>query len=146
MKRFNLEFAVGIFVIIGIASLAYLSIRLGKLDILGARGYDVSAVFSNVGGLSTGASVEIAGVTIGRVTDVALVDYEAKVQMNLASNVEIQDDAIAAIRTKGLIGEKFVEITPGGAEKLIPPGGTIRNTTPAVNLEQIISSFVFGKI
>ena len=146
MKKFNLEFAVGLFMIIGILCLGYLSIKLGKMEILGDEGYEVEAVFSNSGGLKSGSSVVIAGVDVGRVQQIVLDDYQAKVVLNLPLNVKIQEDAIASIKTKGLIGEKFVEITPGGADELIEPGGQIRDTQSAVDFEELISNYVFGKI
>ncbi|MCF8142901.1 MAG: outer membrane lipid asymmetry maintenance protein MlaD [Deltaproteobacteria bacterium] len=146
MRKFDLEFAVGLFMIIGILCLGYISIKLGRMEILGDKGYEVEAVFSNTGGLKVGSSVVIAGVDIGRVREVALEDYQARVVLNLPQEVEIQEDAIASIKTKGLIGEKYVEITPGGAEELIKPGGRIRDTQSAVDFEELISNYVFGKI
>lgn len=146
MKRFNLELSVGLFMIAGIMCLGYLSIRLGKMEVLGGKGYEIQAVFSNSGGLKVGSSVVIAGVDVGRVKRIMLDDYQAHVVMNLPLDVKVQEDAIASIKTKGLIGEKYVEITPGGAEEIIKPGGRIRDTQPAVDLEQMISSFVFGKL
>ncbi len=134
------------FMIVGIICLGYLSIKLGKMEVLGNEGYEVYALFSNSGGLKTGASILIAGVEVGRVKSVALEDYQARVVLSLTSNVKVQEDAIASIKTKGLIGEKYVEITPGGSEEIIPPGGRIRDTQPAVDLERLISNFVFGKI
>jgi len=146
MRKFDLEFAVGLFMILGILCLGYISIKLGRMEILGDKGYEVEAVFSNSGGLKTGSSVVIAGVDVGRVREVVLDDYQARVVLNLPQDVEIQEDAIAAIKTKGLIGEKYVEITPGGAEELIKPGGRIRDTQSAVDFEELISNYVFGKI
>jgi phospholipid/cholesterol/gamma-HCH transport system substrate-binding protein len=146
MKKFDLELAVGFFMIIGIICLGYLSIKLGKMEVFGDEGYEIQAIFSNSGGLKSGSSVVIAGVEVGRVKRVALDDYQAKIFMNLPLDVKIQEDAIASIKTKGLIGEKYVEITPGGAEELIKPGGRIRDTQPAVDFEQILSKYVFGKI
>jgi len=146
MKKFDLELAVGVFMIIGIICLGYLSIKLGKMEVFGDKGYEIQAIFSNSGGLKPGSSVVIAGVEVGRVKRVALDDYQAKVVLNIPLNVKIQEDAIASIKTKGLIGEKFVEITPGGADELIEPGGRIRDTQPAIDFEEIISNYVFGKI
>ncbi len=146
MKRFSLEFFVGIFMIIGILCLGYLSIKLGKMEVLGGEGYEIDAFFSNCGGLKNGASVMIAGVEIGRVKSIELKDYEARVVMLLPEWVAVQEDAIASIKTKGLIGEKYVEITPGGAEEIIKPGGTIMDTQPAVDFEELISKYVFGKV
>lgn len=146
MKKFDLELTVGLLIIAGIICLGYLSIKLGKMEVWGGKGYDVDAIFSDVGGLKIGASIEIAGVEVGRVKSITLDNYQARVVLNLAENVRLQEDAIASIKTKGLIGEKFIEITPGGLEKIIPPGGLIRETQAAVDLEELISKFVFGKI
>ncbi len=146
MKKFDLELSVGLFMILGIVCLGYLSIKLGKLEILGSQGYEVEAVFSNGGGIKSGSSVVIAGVEIGRVRQVGLDDYQARVVMNFPLNVKIQEDAIASIKTRGLIGDKYIEITPGGAEEMIGPGGKIRDTQSAVDLEQLISNYVFGKL
>jgi len=146
MKRFDLELSVGIFVLIGIVCLGYLSIKLGKMEVLGNKGYNVYAVFSDSGGLKTGASIVVAGVDVGRVRAITLDNYQARVVLNLPDDLRIQADAIASIKTRGLIGEKYIEITPGASEDIIPPGGRIRETQPAVNLEDLISQFVFGKI
>lgn len=146
MKRFDLELAVGLFIIAGIVCLGYLSIKLGKMEVLGNKGYEVHALFSNTGGLKTGSAIVVAGVQVGRVKSITLENYRARVVLNIPWDVKIQEDAIASIKTRGLIGEKYVEITPGGSEKIIPPGGRIRDTQPAVDLEELISNFVFGKI
>ena len=146
MKKFDLELAVGVFMIIGIICLGYLSIKLGKMEVFGDKGYEIQAIFSNSGGLKSGSSVVIAGVEVGRVKRVDLDDYQAKVVLNIPLNVKIQEDSIASIKTKGLIGEKYVEITPGGADELIGPGGRIRDTQSAIDFEEIISNYVFGKI
>lgn len=146
MRRFDLELSVGLFVIAGIICLGYLSIKLGKMEILGSKGYEVYAIFSNSGGLKTGSRIVVAGVEVGRVKSIVLENYQARVVLNIPWSVRIQEDAIASIKTRGLIGEKYIEITPGGSEKIIPPGGRIRETQPAVDLEELISNFVFGKI
>ncbi|MBW2058200.1 MAG: outer membrane lipid asymmetry maintenance protein MlaD [Deltaproteobacteria bacterium] len=146
MKRFDLELSVGLFVIFGIICLGYLSVKLARMEIMGSKGYNLYAVFSNSGGLKAGSPVVIAGVEVGRVKSIALENYQARVILNISEGVEIQEDAIASIKTKGLIGEKYVEITPGGSAKIIPPGGRIRETQPSVDLEELISNFVFGKI
>lgn len=146
MKRFDLELTVGLFMLAGIICLGYLSIRLGKLEVLGGTGYEIEALFSNSGGLKTGSSVVIAGVEVGRVKSITLDDYQALAILRLSQDVKIQEDAIASIKTRGLIGEKYVEITPGGSEVFINPGGRIRDTQSAVDLEQLISNYVFGKL
>jgi len=137
---------VGFFLIAGVFCLGYLSIKLGKMEVFGAKGYEVYAVFSNSGGLKVGSSIVIAGVEVGRVRDIVLEDYQARVALTLSKDVKIQEDAIASIKTKGLVGEKYLEITPGGSEKIIPPGGKVRETLPPVDIEELISKLLFEKI
>ena len=146
MKKFDLELSVGIFLLIGILCLGYLSIKLARMEVLGEGGYDIYATFTDIGGLKKGAAVVIAGVEVGRVKSIAMDNYEAKVILTLPNTLEIQEDAIAAIKTKGLIGEKFIQITPGGADEILKSGDRIRETLPALDFEQLISKFVFGKI
>jgi len=146
MKKFDLELAVGLFIIAGILCLGYLSIKLGKMEIGGKKGYEIYGVFSNVGGLKVGSSIEIAGVNVGRVTSVSLDDYQAHVVLNLPNELKIQEDAIASVKTRGLIGEKYIEITPGGSEKIIKPGSRIQDTQPAIDMEDLIAKYVFGKV
>ncbi len=146
MKRFDLELAVGIFFLIGILCLGYLSIKLGRMEVIGHRGYVVYAKFSNVGGLKKGASVEIGGVEVGRVKDIDLdpEDYTAVVTFVINPKVKLPEDSIAAVKTKGLIGEKYVSITPGASEKNIPPGGRIRETQPPFDLSDAIGRLIYG--
>jgi len=148
MGRLNLEVLVGLFVLIGIAALAYLSIKLGKLEVLGSSGYTVTAEFDSVGGLKKGATVEIAGVEVGRVTGVSLdnEEYRAVVTMRIKPGVKLQEDAIASIKTKGLIGEKYVAISPGASETLIKDGGKIRETTSPVEIEELLGKYIFGSV
>jgi phospholipid/cholesterol/gamma-HCH transport system substrate-binding protein len=146
MGRSRVELGVGIFVILGILGLAYLSINLGRVQFLGGGGYVVNADFPTVGGLKSGSSVEIAGVEIGRVEGIGLSDYQAHVQLRINHGVKLQEDSIASIKTKGLIGEKYIRISPGGSEKLIQPNGKIREVEAPVDLEELISKYVFGKV
>jgi phospholipid/cholesterol/gamma-HCH transport system substrate-binding protein len=146
MKKIDLELTVGLFIIAGIICLGYLSIKLGTMEMIGGNGYDTYALFSNTGGLRTGSPIVIAGVDVGRVKSILLDNYQARVVLHFTENVKIQEDAIASIKTKGLIGERYIEITPGGSEKIIEPGGRIRETQPAVDLEELISKYAFGKI
>lgn len=147
MKKIDLELAVGFFVLIGILSLGYLSIKLGRLEFFSEGRYIVYANFEKAGGIKSGAVVEIAGVEVGKVKSIVLdKDYQATISLLINKDVKIQEDAIASIRTKGLIGEKYIEISPGGSENVLPIGGTIRETESAIDLEKIISKFVFGKV
>jgi phospholipid/cholesterol/gamma-HCH transport system substrate-binding protein len=146
MKKLDTAFFVGLFMIAGIVCLGYLSVKIARMEILGIKGYEVRAIFSNSGGLKKGSGIAIAGVEVGRIKSITLNDYQAEVVMNVRNEVKLQEDAIAAIKTKGLIGEKYIEITPGASEKIIPAGGKIRETLPPVDFEQLISQYVFGKI
>jgi len=145
MQR-RVEIGVGLFMLAGILALGYLSVRLGQVDLFGTRGYIVYADFPSVGGLKAGAGVEIAGVPIGRVQSIGLKDYQARVTMQINDGVKLQDDAIVSIKTKGLIGEKFVQISPGGSEKTVPPGGRLSEVESPVDIEELISKYVFGKV
>jgi phospholipid/cholesterol/gamma-HCH transport system substrate-binding protein len=146
MKRTTLELGVGIFVLAGLACLAYLAIHLGKMEVLGT-GFQLTAEFDNVSGLKVGASVEVAGVEVGRVESIQLSPTDqARVVLSLEKGLKVYTDAIASIRTKGIIGDKFVKLSPGGAEKLLPPGGRIRDTESAVNFEELISKYIQGKV
>ncbi len=147
MKKGNVELAVGVFVLIGLACLAYLAIHLGKLDLFG-HGYTVKADFDNISGLKTGAEVEVAGVSVGRVEDIKVTpDNRAELVMRLQPGFKIYQDATASIRTKGIIGDKYVKLSPGGGvDKLIPPGGTIRSTESAVEWEELLAKVIHGKV
>jgi len=145
MQR-RVEIGVGLFMLAGVLALGYLSVRLGQVDVFGTRGYVVYADFPTVGGLKAGAGVEIAGVPIGRVQSIGLKDYQARVTMQINDGVKLQDDAIVSIKTKGLIGEKFVQISPGGSEKTVPPGGRLSEVESPVDIEELISKYVFGKV
>ncbi|MCL5884089.1 MAG: outer membrane lipid asymmetry maintenance protein MlaD [Deltaproteobacteria bacterium] len=144
MKRVNLETAVGIFLLAGIACLAYLSLRLGKLEIAGSDHVPVVAEFSSVAGLRPGAAVEIAGVEVGKVDSITIRDYKAVVRMQVRKGIDLQEDTIASVRTRGLIGDKYINLSPGASDRLIPPGGKIRETESTVDLEGLIGQFVHG--
>ncbi len=146
MRRVDVELLVGLFIIAGILSLGYLSIKLAKLEVMGGQGYELIADFASSGGLKVGAQVEIAGVQVGRVKNLSLEDYRARVVINLRRGVEIQEDAIASIKTKGLLGEKYLDIMPGASDVILGPREKIRETNPPIDLEEIISKFVFGKV
>jgi len=145
MNRYALEVSVGIFVIAGVIALGYLSVKLGRQEVFGG-GYQVEALFNDVGGLKNGSTVEIAGVEVGRVTNIRLDNYRALVTMNMDEGVELQDDAIVSVRTKGLIGEKFLQISPGGSEKIVGPGGKLRETESAIDFEKLLSNYIFGSV
>ncbi len=148
MKKASIETAVGLFVCIGILCVGYLTVKLGKMEILGKEFYHVKAQFESVAGLKVGASVELAGVQIGKVEAIAL-DTErmvASVHMKIQSDVALSDDVIASIKTAGLIGDKYIKLSPGGSDLILKSGDTIIETESALDLEELISKYVFGGV
>ena len=146
MYRKNVEFGVGIFVLAGILALAYLSINLGGLDIFDDGAYEVSANFTTATGLRKGASVEMAGVRVGRVSGISLDGEDAKIMLRIDERLELSRDSIASIRTKGVLGDNYVSLSQGGSEKIIPPGGQIRETEPPVDIWKLIADFIFKNV
>lgn len=147
MNRLNIEVAVGLFMVAGFLCFVWLSVKLGHIDFFQGNEYQVSARFYSVSGLKEGAPVEIAGVKIGKVSRIRLngENYEAEVVMQLGKDVKLQEDSIASIRTAGIIGDRYVSISPGGSDLLVEPGGVIFETESAINLEELISKYVFEK-
>ena len=146
MNHSRTDILVGIFVLAGAICLGYLAIRLGKVELFGATGYVVYADFSSVAGLKIGDPAEIAGVRVGKVESIGLADDRARVALRLDSNVNLQDDVIASVRARGLIGDKFVLIAPGASDKIIPPGGKIRETESPQDITDLIGKFVGGDL
>lgn len=146
MNHSRTDIIVGIFVLAGAICLGYLAIRLGKVELFGATGYVVHADFSSVAGLKVGDPAEIAGVRIGKVESLGLVDDRARVTLRLDPNVKLQDDVIASVRARGLIGDKFVLITPGASDNIIAPGGKIRETESPQDITDLIGKFVGGDL
>lgn len=147
MKKIDLELAVGFFVLIGILCFGYLSIKLGRLEFFGEGRYIVHAKFTKAGGIKPGAVVEIAGVEVGKVKSIVLdKDYQATLSLLINKDVKIQEDAIASVKTKGLIGEKYLQISPGGSDELLSDGGLIRDTESAIDIEELLSKYIFGKV
>ena len=146
MTQTRTEIIVGFFVLLGIACLGYLAIKLGKLEVLGNSGYTVYADFPSVAGLKNGDPVEIAGVRIGRVETIRLAEDRARLELRLQEDVKLQEDVIASVRARGLIGDKFVLITPGASDKIIAPGGRIRETDSPPDIPDLIGKFVGGDL
>ncbi len=145
MKKFSLEAVVGLFMVAGFLCFAWLSIKLGDVDLLGGETYQVSARFGSISGLKKGATVEIAGVKVGKVDGIRLDadSYEAEVFLDIDRGVVLQEDSIASIRTAGIIGDRYIDVSPGGADELIGDGGRIYETESAINLEQLVSKYIF---
>jgi phospholipid/cholesterol/gamma-HCH transport system substrate-binding protein len=146
MERGKLEFVVGLFVLVGILCLGYLAIKLGKLELVGGDYYELTADFSSSSGLKKGASVEIAGVEVGRVRSIELKDDQAQIVLAIQDGIPVYNDAIASIKTRGIIGEKYMGLSPGGSGDLLSKGGTIVDTESGIDLEQVISQFIHGNV
>ncbi|HEU0067925.1 MAG TPA: outer membrane lipid asymmetry maintenance protein MlaD [Nitrospiraceae bacterium] len=146
MEKTKLELVVGVFVFIGLVCLGYLSIKLGKLELVGGSVYEVEAQFNTASGLKPGSTVEIAGVEVGRVRGITLIEDRAKVKLAVNNTVKLYTDTIASIKTRGIIGEKFLALSPGGGGDLLKPGDTIRDTESGLDLEELVSQYVHGKV
>ncbi len=146
MEQRRVELAVGAFVLAGILCLAYLSVSLGGLGLFETGVYEVTAKFSSVSGLRAGASVEIAGVQVGRVQSIALDEDEAVVTLRLDASLKLTSDVIASVRTKGILGDSFVNLSQGGSEKIVPAGGRIRETEPPLDIQKLIGDFIYGTV
>ncbi len=140
------EIVVGLFVVAGILCAGYLAIRLGKLEAFGNSGYVVYADFANVAGLRRGDSVEIAGVGVGRVDSLILVEDRARLALRIDPGVAIQEDAIASVRARGLIGDKFIAISPGASDRNLPDGGRIRDTESPPDITDLIGRMIGGNV
>lgn len=148
MKKTNLELSVGIFVLLGIAAIAYLTIKLGTGSLIGGDTYLVEARFANAGGLHNGSSVLLAGVTVGRVEAVRMdpADYSAIATLRIYSTLKLPTDSMASIKTSGLIGDKYVSLSPGADDSYLEPGNRITMTESAVDLESLIGKMAFGNV
>ena len=145
----KLEMMVGTFMLIGILCLGYVSIKLGKMEIFGGDFYNVIATFDSVSGLKPGAKVEVAGVEVGKVDHIALdakSGDRALAYLKIKSGVKITDDVIASVRTSGIIGDKFIKLRPGGSEKMLKNNDTIHETESAIDIEELVSKFIHGKV
>lgn len=142
--------AVGIFVLIGLLCVGYLTIKLGRMDLFSNKGFDISARFDSASGLRTGADVELAGVPVGRVTAIRLdtdpMRTQAIVDMQLNQNLHLSDDSMASIKTSGLIGDKYISLSRGGSETEIKRGGAITETESPMDIESLISKYAFGGV
>ena len=148
MFKIKKETAVGIFVIMGLLAVVYMSVKLGNVQLFSDKYYEIKANFTDISGLKVNAPVQMYGVDIGFVSAIGL-DQEkgvAAVSMMLLKEVQLTDDAIAAVKTNGLIGDKYVKIVPGGLGDPVKPGDTLFDTQPAVDLEDLISKFAFGSV
>lgn len=148
MKNTFVEIVVGIFLVVGFVALGWLAIELGEVPWLTeSKTYSLAAQFDNISGVKPGADLQIAGVKIGTVGELSLdEDGVAMVLLQVNRSVGIPIDSIASVKSQGIIGDKFIQISLGGDEKLFQPGDVIRDTESAVDLESLISKFAFGQV
>ncbi len=148
MKKSSVDLGVGIFVLIGLVCVGYLTIRLGKMEVFEDEHYYLNARFQSVTGLKAGANIEIAGVPVGKVNSISLdlKEHVAMVQLKLKKDVVLTDDVIASVKTAGLIGDKYIKLSPGGSGEILEPGDTILDTESALDIEEIISKYAFGGV
>lgn len=141
-KSLTLEFWVGIFALAGVGCFAYLALNIARMRITNAGYYDVKATFDNVAGLKVGAPVEIAGVQVGEISTISLKETEAVIVMRIKDGTKLRDDDIAAIRTKGIIGDRYIKVVPGSSSKILGRDGSMGQTESAVEFEEIIGKLI----
>ncbi len=148
MTKYKMETVVGIFVVIGLICIGYMTVKLGHVSLLGDDNYTLTARFTSVTGLRTGSPVYIWGIEVGRVERITLdqKNQKAVVTISLKKGVVVYDDAIASIKTEGLIGDKYLDIDPGGSGEPLKNGDIIADTQPAVEMVDLISKYVFGEV
>ena len=148
MKKYTQETVVGIFVVIGLITIAYMTVNLGNVGFLGEQSYALTAKFTSVSGLRVGNPVNMLGLEVGRVESFEM-DQEnqvAVVTLKINNGIEIYDDAIASIKTEGLIGDKFISIDAGGGGDLLADGDTITDTESPTDIMDLVSKYAFGDV
>jgi len=145
MKKMNLEMIVGVFLLAGFISFSWLAVKMGDINPFANETYPVTARFTSISGLKEGSTIELAGVVVGKVSGIELDtgDYEAVVHLNIDKQIELQDDSIASIRTAGIIGDKYIKLSPGGSDIILEAGDEIEETEPAISLEELVSKYIF---
>ena len=148
MKKYSMETTVGIFVVLGLFCVGYLTVKLGNVGFLGGDSYSLFARFTSVSGLRVGSAVEMVGIEVGRVGGLTMnqEDQVAMVELQIKRGIKIYDDAIASIKTAGLIGDKYVSIDAGGAGELLTSGDTITETESPLDLGELIGKYAFGEV
>jgi phospholipid/cholesterol/gamma-HCH transport system substrate-binding protein len=139
----KIEISVGAFVIVGVLALGYLSFTLGGLDFK-HRSFTLHARFSSVGELKLGDTVKLAGVSIGEVKGIKLVDFSADTELSLDDGVKLPDDTIASIQSAGLLGDAYVSLSPGASDHNLATGERILRTEPAISITELIAKYAFG--
>jgi len=141
----KVEISVGLFVFLGLLSIGWLALKIGQVGGLGESGYTLSADFDDVGGVRKGSDIMMAGVIIGRVDSVALTNNDhATMVLRIHDGVKIAEDSFASVRTKGIIGDRYIRITQGSEDIFLEAGNEIEETESAINIEDLISKYIFS--
>ena len=148
MKKYSKETVVGIFVVIGFACIGYMTVKLGNVGFFGENTYSLHAKFNTVTGLRQGNPVNMLGLEIGRVEKFTMdqENQQVAVLFKINKGIEIYDDAIASVKTEGLIGDKYVAIDPGGGGDLLANGDTITDTNSPTSIMDLVSKYAFGDV
>jgi phospholipid/cholesterol/gamma-HCH transport system substrate-binding protein len=148
MKKYAMETTVGIFVLIGLLCMGYMTVRLGNVSLLGDNSYSLFARFTTVAGLRVGGPVHMLGLEIGRVESLTMdqEDQLAVVELRVRKDIKVYEDAIASIKTEGLIGDNYISIDPGGSDEILKPGGIITDTEAPLDIRELIGKYAFGDV
>lgn len=148
MKKNTLEMVVGLFMIIGFAAFVYLALQLGEVSFLTrSKTYILEAEFDNVAGVKKGASVQVAGVDVGEVVSIELGKMDvALLSLQITNKLKIPVDSMASVKSQGIIGDKYIQLSLGGDEEIFKPGETIVDTESSIDIESLISKFAFGSV
>ena len=145
MQNRNIEYLVGTFVLVGIVAVLYLAIQIGSARLVVGDTYQLTAQFSSAAGVNPGSRIEIAGVRVGTVKSIELnSSFYALVTLELPNSIEVDADTIASVKTAGLIGDRFIELSPGGSDLMLADGDEIFDTESAMDIEDLISRFAMG--
>ena len=148
MKKYTMETIVGIFIVFGLLCIGYMTVKLGHVSFLGDDSYSLIAKFTSVTGLRVGNPVDVLGIEVGKVEQITMdqKNQKAVVEIRIKKDIKIYDDAIASIKTEGLIGDRYLNIDPGGAGLLLGPRGTITETQAPVDIAELIGKYAFGEV
>lgn len=148
MKKYRIEMIVGMFMVFGLICIGYMTVKLGDVYFIGDRYYTLYAKFTSVTGLRVGSPVRMLGIDIGKVESLRMdqENQQAVVEMQIQTGIKVYDDAVASIKTEGLIGDKYLSIDPGGSGNILVPGSYISQTQPAVDIADLIGKYAFGEL
>ena len=147
MQKYSKETQVGIFVLVGFLAIAYMSVKLGNVHLFSSNDYAITAMFNDVTGLKVNAPVQMYGVEMGFVENIGidLKSGMSRVTLRIRKDIQLTDDTIASVKTSGLIGDKYVKLSRGGGDA-IKAGAVLRDTESSIDLEELISKYVFGGV